>query len=106
MIVTDPVVYMQNRKNGIEHEVETKGKWFADRNSNPVNAIEKWCKEGRIRVKQKDIDPELAREAVELLADASDYLSVLEFDSVGIQANGHMHDKIKALLSKLKESER
>ena len=101
MIIDDPVVYMQNRKDGIKHEVETKGKWFADRNSNPVNAIEKWCKEGRIRVKQADIDPELAREAVELLMKLQGYLD----GERRISPTSNLHDHIKALLPKLEESE-
>ena len=64
-------------------------------------AIEAICREHRIRVKQKDIPQELAREAVDLLGDALKYWK----RGVSIAATSNIHREAKALLYKLEESE-
>jgi len=105
MIVTDPVVYMQNRKDGIEHEIKCTldHTWSLDDGRYLTCSIEDLCKERRIRVKQKDIPQELAREAVELFKECDKYLSISGSASIG--AEGPFHQDIKSLLSKLEESE-
>ena len=97
-LVTDSVVYMQNRKDGIEHEITEAGifphVWFDDDGGHDVDIIEAMCRERRVRVKQKDIPQELAREAVRLLKDIWREMP----------AANSFRSRVTALLSKLEES--
>jgi len=97
IIVKSFVEYAQNREARIEMELQNKAKTGYNHlgHTNRENNIQAWIAEGRIRVKQKDIDPELAREAVELLGDIGREMTT---------ANS-FRSRVTALLSKLEESE-
>jgi len=107
IIVKSFVEYAQNREARIEMELQNKAKTGYNHlgHNNRENNIQAWIAEGRIRVKQKDIDPELAREAVRLLGEMHTYLSGGLGFPEKIIAEGAYHTDIKALLSKLEESE-
>lgn len=100
MIVTDPVVYMQNRTKGIEHEWQDPcGVWALEEGRWSVAVIETLCKENRLRTEPKPLE----REMYELLTRLRNHIKHLEFDDVGIKQDSVYYHEIQELLKKQKE---